>query len=143
MALIGYQARGMSAELLEATSLALVVAVPTLYSFRTSDQRPLRGRWLVGIGALVACVATIAWHQAASVGMDPSALHLAFAATVPLAQLILLVLSLAISRWLVGRPPARFTFNGREQMNSDAAMHAFVLFVIEIGGIAMYATFRH
>ena len=78
--------------MLRVFSLVLVTAVPLLYVLRTDDQRPLRGKCLLGITAVVAVMPPLAWYCALGTG-PAAALHQAAAAAVPLAQLGALVLS--------------------------------------------------
>lgn len=133
----------MSAKVLDMAGLVLLIAVPVLYVLRTQDQRPLRGRWLLVIVGAVAIVPAAAWYRALHLDLAWPADALAVATTVPLAQLGALVVSLSIFKWFVGRPPARFTFQAERQDNIDTLMHGFVLFVVAIGGIFLYTSFRH
>lgn len=120
---------------------ALLIVVPGLYVVRTQDQRPLRGRWLIGIGAVVAILPAVMWYQAMQFSLGPSTETLAIQATVPLAQLVIVVLSLRLFQRLVGRPPARFTFLGERQDYCDTLMHGFMLFA-SISGMFAVASLR-
>src|SRR6185437_4159088 len=131
----------MSAKVLDMAGSVLLVAVPVLYVLRTQDQRPLRGRWLLVIVGAVAIVPAAAWYRALHRDLAWPAEALALATTVPMVQLGVLVLSLSVFKLFLGRPPARFTFQGERQDNIDTLMHGFVLFVVAIGGIFMYASF--
>jgi hypothetical protein len=117
----------------------LLVIVPTLYGVRAYDQWPLRGVWLGVITAVVAGVPVMAWYLAWQAAFAGAAVDFAMASSVPVAQLIVLLLAIQIFKYLVGRPPAAFVFHQHGQENSDTLMHGFVLFVIMTGGIAVYA----
>jgi hypothetical protein len=131
-----------TARVIDLLTRGLVVIVPISYGVRSYDQWPLRGVWLGVITAVVGCVPVVAWYLAWQAAFAGAAVDLAMAASVPLAQLIVLLLAMQIFKYLVGRAPAEFVFHRHGQENSDTLMHGFVLFVISIGGVAVYAAFH-
>jgi hypothetical protein len=130
----------LSGEALNYVCEVLGISVIMLYIARRSDQWPLRGRWLLAIIAIFLTVPAMVWRESLGDGLTVLSLHRAIASTIPLVQLLLLVISLALFKRSVGRYPAPFTMRGDGQSNVDTLMHGFVLIGIGFVGLAVCAT---
>lgn len=117
--------------------VVLLVTIPGLYVVRTDDGRPLRGRWLSLITAMVCCFVFMVWYVTLLANFQDKHIRFATAATVPLLQLVLLVAVLKFFSHVVGRSPASFVFHGSKQSGLDTLMHGYVFLILMIGGIAL------
>jgi hypothetical protein len=120
--------------LLAAAAVGTAVFVPLTYVIRSSNQAPLRGIWLpiVAVWDLALCL--LGWTNAWRDEFAAKALHLAIAASVPMGQLLALLIALNVFQRNFGRLPESFAFGGRaNQRNADVLMHGFVLFVLTLG----------
>lgn len=122
--------------LLAICARALGFAVLLLYLMRTSNNRVARGYPLIAAVAATLALCTAGWTLAAIDAFTTRTLRFAISATVPFVQVLVLVMSL---KWFIarhGRDPARLPANqfARDTW-ADTLMHAFVLFVLTIGGL--------
>ena len=123
----------------------LIVATRTLawtafvlYVMRSRKNRVLRGYPVIGATAATLALCAAGWTLAAVDAFDDRALRAAIAATVPLAQVLLLLTAL---RWFaarVGRDPAPLPSSQFVRDETvDTLMHVFVLFVLTIGALIL------
>jgi hypothetical protein len=123
----------VNARALFAAAVVVTVAIiPITYIMRPDNRMPVRGVWLPILGGFVAVLCVIGWAVAWRSGFDSQSVRLAIVASVPVAQLAALVVSLYLFYASLGRLPDGFSIGGGARSNADVLMHAFVVFALMI-----------
>jgi hypothetical protein len=128
---------------LVACTHVMAFAALLLYLMRASGNRVMRGYPLIFSVVLALSLCATGWTIAALDNFARPALRLAMATTVPLVQMLFLMMGLKVFVARVGRDPSRLpTHQFAGDTTADTLMHAFVLFVVTIGAIVLIATLR-